>query len=85
MAQLLVRNLAEHVKLALQRRARQHGRSMEEEARRILEAAVETSERGDVGWASSIAAQFSAIGFTDEEAAELGCATRSLDRPKAAR
>jgi plasmid stability protein len=78
MAQLLVRNLADHVKLALRRRARQHGRSMEEEARRILEAAV--SETGDLGWASRIAAQFAAIGFTDEEAAELEL-RGSLARP----
>jgi len=34
MAQLLVRNLDPAVKEALQRRARRHGRSMEEEVRR---------------------------------------------------
>ncbi|ATQ66464.1 MULTISPECIES: FitA-like ribbon-helix-helix domain-containing protein [Methylosinus] len=80
MAQLLVRDLADHVELALQRRARQNGRNMEEEARRIHEAAVETSECGDVGWASRIAAQFTAIGFTDEEAAALEL-RGSLARP----
>ena len=36
MAQLLVRQLDEAVKEALRRRARRHGRSMEEEARLIL-------------------------------------------------
>jgi plasmid stability protein len=71
MAQLLVRNIADDVKQKLQRRARRHGRSMEEEARRILEAAVTSSESEEHGWASRIAAQFAGIGFTDKEAATL--------------
>ena len=40
MAQLLVRQLDEAVKEALRRRARRHGRSMEEEARLILAQAA---------------------------------------------
>jgi plasmid stability protein len=44
MAQLIVRNLGDHVKTQLQRRARRHGRSMEEEVREILRDAVR-SER----------------------------------------
>lgn len=40
MAQLLVRNLDDDVKAKLQRRARQHGRSTEEEVRDILRSAV---------------------------------------------
>ena len=40
MAQLLVRNLEDDVKAKLQRRARQHGRSTEEEVRDILRNAV---------------------------------------------
>jgi plasmid stability protein len=71
MAQLLVRNLADDVKHKLRRRAEQHGRSMEEEARCILAAAVSGSDAADYGWASRFAAQCAAIGFTDEEAAEL--------------
>ena len=38
-AQLLVRNLENSVKARLQRRAKRHGRSMEEEVRDILRAA----------------------------------------------
>jgi antitoxin FitA len=40
MAQLLVRNIENSVKARLQRRARRNGRSMEEEVRDILRAAV---------------------------------------------
>jgi antitoxin FitA len=40
MAQLVVRNLEDDVKARLQRRARRHGRSTEEEVRDILRNAV---------------------------------------------
>ena len=40
MAQLVVRNLDDDVKVKLQERARQHGRSTEEEVREILRNAV---------------------------------------------
>lgn len=40
MAQLVVRNLEEDVKRRLRKRAKSHGRSMEEEARVILREAV---------------------------------------------
>jgi plasmid stability protein len=56
MAQLLVRNLEDSVKTRLQRRARRNGRSMEEEARDILRAAVheEDAPAGGLGteWAA---------------------------------
>ncbi len=44
MAQLLVRNIENGVKARLQRRARRNGRSMEEEVRDILRAAVHKEE-----------------------------------------
>jgi plasmid stability protein len=44
MAQLLVRNIENAVKARLQRRARRNGRSMEEEVRDILRAAVNEEE-----------------------------------------
>lgn len=47
MATIVVRNLDEAVKQRLQARAAQHGRSMEAEARRILEEAVR--ERDNFG------------------------------------
>ncbi len=49
MAQLLVRNLENSVKERLQRRARRHGRSMEEEVRDILRAAVKEEKKSSAG------------------------------------
>jgi plasmid stability protein len=49
MAQLVVRNLENDVKARLQRRARRNGRSMEEEARDILRAAVHKEEKAVAG------------------------------------
>ena len=40
MASITIRNLDEHVKTRLRIRAAEHGRSMEDEARRILRNAV---------------------------------------------
>ncbi len=40
MAQLVVRNIEDSLKTRLQRRARKHGRSMEEEVREILRDAL---------------------------------------------
>ena len=62
MAQILVRNLDEAVKQALKHRAKQHGRSMEEEARLILSQATAIGPDGSVdqqlGLGSRIAALF---------------------------
>jgi len=44
-AQLVVRDIENSVKARLQRRARRNGRSMEEEVRDILRAAVHKEER----------------------------------------
>ncbi|HWY19999.1 MAG TPA: hypothetical protein VNX26_02200 [Candidatus Acidoferrum sp.] len=49
MAQLVVRNVENSVKVRLQRRARRNGRSMEEEVRDILRAAVDREENTPVG------------------------------------
>lgn len=49
MAQLVVRNVENSVKVRLQRRARRNGRSMEEEVRDILRAAVHKEEDAPVG------------------------------------
>ncbi|MGA8273211.1 MAG: hypothetical protein WB919_16735 [Candidatus Sulfotelmatobacter sp.] len=59
MAQLVVRNLEDAVKTRLQRRARRNHRSMEEEVRDILRAAVRKEEKKPVyGLGSEIAALF---------------------------
>jgi plasmid stability protein len=58
-AQLVVRNLENSVKARLQRRARRNGRSMEEEVRDILRAAVHKEEqKSEFGLGTEIAALF---------------------------
>ncbi len=49
MAQLVVRNIENGVKARLQSRARRNGRSMEEEVRDILRAAVHKEDNKSVG------------------------------------
>lgn len=71
MAQLVVRNLDEDVKVKLRRRAAAHGRSMEEEVRAILRDAVKDS-RPKAGLGTRIAARFAGIGLREgEEIPEL--------------
>lgn len=67
MAQLIVRNIEDLVKERLRRRAKRHGRSMEEEARDILRAALSEKASG-VGLGSEIASLFSKIGLEDDVA-----------------
>lgn len=66
MAQLLVRHLDDDVKAKLQRRARRHGHSTEEEVREILRNAVrdEGGSRAPLG--SRIAARFAGLGLTED-------------------
>jgi antitoxin FitA len=66
MAQLVVRNLEAAVKARLQRRARRHGRSMEEEAREILRNAAREEDRPARGLGTEIAALFAAGGLDDD-------------------
>ena len=72
MAQLVVRNLDEEVKVKLRRRAAAHGRSMEEEVRAILRDAVKDEARPRGGLGTRIAARFAGIGLREgEEIPEL--------------
>ena len=66
MAQLLVRHLEDDVKTKLQRRARRHGRSAEEEVREILRNAVreESGARPPLG--SRLAARFARVGLAQD-------------------
>jgi len=66
MAQFVVRNLESSVKTKLQRRAKQHGRSMEEEVREILRCAVHEDEIPSGGLGTEIAALFSKAGLKAE-------------------
>jgi antitoxin FitA len=70
MAQLLVRNIEQSVKTRLKRRAKQHGRSMEEEVRDILRNAANEEDRPSVGLGTQIASMFAGKAF-DFEVQEL--------------
>ena len=70
MAQLLVRNLEESVKAALKKRARHHGRSMEEEVREILRSSVHASASRPAPLGTAISELFRETGL-DEPIAEL--------------
>jgi antitoxin FitA len=64
MAQLTVRNLEQGVKTQLQRRAKRHGHSMEEEVRDILRNAVKRKDAEDeVGLGTRIRRRFRGIGL----------------------
>jgi antitoxin FitA len=71
-AQILVRNLEDRLKSRLQRRAKRHGRSMEEEAREILRNALHEPEQPSGGLGSEMVALFSGSGvYLDEPIAEI--------------
>jgi len=70
MAQLVVRNLEQSVKIRLQKRAKRHGRSMEEEVRDILRSAANEPEQSTPGLGTRIASLFAGKGF-NLEAEEL--------------
>lgn len=66
MAQILVRNIEQSVKAKLQRRAKRHGRSMEEEVRDILRNAANEPELPKVGLGTEIASLFKGRGIKFE-------------------
>ncbi|MEE8526321.1 MAG: toxin-antitoxin system [Thermoanaerobaculia bacterium] len=70
MAQLLVRNLDDDVKVRLQSRADRHGRSTEEEVREILRNAVREEDGPRTPLGTRIAQRFASIGL-DEDIPEL--------------
>jgi len=70
MAQLVVRNIETEVKTRLQRRAKRHGRSMEEEVRDILRNAANEEDTPVGGLGTEIASLFTKIGL-DADIPEL--------------
>jgi antitoxin FitA len=62
-AKLLIRNLENQLKGRLQRRAKRHGRSMEEEARDILRNALREEDVPATGLGIEIAALFQKTGL----------------------
>lgn len=67
MASITIRNLDEATKDRLRLRAAQHKRSMEDEARNILRAALVTETDLRRNFAESIAARFRPVGGVDLE------------------
>lgn len=78
MAQLVVRNLEQSVKARLQRRAKRHGRSMEEEVREILRNAVEP-ETPNVGLGTEIASLMKGTGIHFEAEELRGYPVKPVD------
>jgi plasmid stability protein len=71
-AQILVRNLEDRLKVRLQRRAKRNGRSMEAEVREILRNALHEREQPRGGLGSEMVALFSGSGVClDEPIAEI--------------
>ena len=68
--QILIRQLDNDTKAKLQRRARQHGRSTEEEVREILRNAVRGMDEPPTRLGSRIAARFESCGL-EQDIAEL--------------
>lgn len=66
MAQFVVRNIEADVKLRLQRRAKRHHRSMEEEVRDILRNAARDKDVAQGGLGTAIASLFNNIGLKAE-------------------
>lgn len=66
MGQLVVRNIENVVKARLQRRAKRHGRSMEEEVRDILRNAVAEEETPSGGLGTDISNLFRKTGLTSD-------------------
>ena len=67
MAQFVVRHLEDEVKAKLQRRAKRHKRSMEEEVRDILRDAVSREDQPIGGLGSEIAALFREFDLREDE------------------
>lgn len=62
MASITIRRLEESLKARLRVRAAHHGRSMEEEAREILKAALASERAGQRNLAKSIRGRFAVLG-----------------------
>ena len=78
-AQFVVRDLEDEVKVRLKRRAERHGRSMEDEVRHILRNAVKESGRPVARLGTRVSARFSAVGLTTDLPELRGQFVRSVD------
>ena len=66
MAQILIRQLDDDTKAKLQRLARRHGRSTEEEVREILRNAVRNVDTPPGRLGSRIASRFEGVGLLED-------------------
>ena len=66
MAQMVVRNLDDDVKVKLQQRAKQHGRSTEEEVREILREAVRSEPQKTKPLGKRLRALFNDVGLEQD-------------------
>ena len=82
MAHLIVRRLEDSVAERLRRRAKRHGRSMEDEVRDILRNAARDEHSSVCKLGSQIAARFSRIGLTRELPELRGDRARPADFKK---
>jgi len=78
MASLTIRGLDDDVKARLRIQAAEHGRSMEEEARVLLTAAV-SGRRPPRGLGSYIAAQFAEVGGVELDISRSRDPARAAD------
>jgi plasmid stability protein len=67
MASITIRRLDDAVKARLRIRAARHGRSMEEEARQVLSAALAEEPKGTLNLAESIRRRIQPLGGVDLE------------------
>lgn len=83
MAQLIVRQLDESVKLKLQKQAKRHGHSTEEEVRDILRNAVRREEsRSSQPLGTRLKSRFFGIGLEKEITELRGQPARPADLPE---
>lgn len=79
MAQFVVRHLEDDVKTRLQRRAKRHGRSMEDEVRHILRNAASEEHRAVRKLGSRMAARFTTVGLAADLPELHGQPARAAD------
>jgi plasmid stability protein len=79
MAQFVVRNLEDDVTARLKRRAKRHGRSMEDEVRHILRNAAKEESRPVRKLGSRIAARFKQVGLRGDLPELRGTPARAAD------
>ena len=77
MAQLVVRQMEDDLKVRLQRQAKRNGRSMEAEVREILRSALSAKGPPTAKLGSIIAARFRGVGLTEDHPELRGQAARA--------